>query len=103
MHQNINHLEINQVLTHFGLGDQIILQNELNNLAYIMQQACSVKAVDTTAAGDTFTGYFVAADAACLPPQKCLRLATHAAAIAVSRPGAAPSIPVMAEIKQFSC
>jgi len=68
----------------------------------IQQKACSVEAVDTTAAGDTFTGYFVAADAAGLPPQECLRLATQAAAIAVSRPGAAPSIPVMAEVKQFS-
>ena len=61
-----------------------------------------VPVVDTTAAGDTFTGYFVAADAAGLPPQERLQLATQAAAIAVSRPGAAPSIPVMAEVKQFS-
>lgn len=183
--QEITTQEVDQVLANFGPGDRIILQNEINNLAYIMhqaaaqgldivfnpspidasiqslplelvsllvlneiegaalagtedeslvleglrkqfprcrilltlgsrgciyddgtqriqQKACSVEAADTTAAGDTFTGYFVAADAAALPPQECLRLATHAAAIAVSRPGAAPSIPVMAEVKQFS-
>lgn len=183
--QEITTQEVDQVLTHFGPGDRIILQNEINNLAYIMQQAaargldivfnpspidasiqslplelvsllvlneiegaalagtedeslvlkclrkqfplcrilltlgsrgcvyddgtqriqqkaCSVEAVDTTAAGDTFTGYFVAADAAGFPPQECLQLATQAAAIAVSRSGAAPSIPIMEEVTRFS-
>jgi len=58
-----------------------------------------VKAVDTTAAGDTFTGYFVACLAAGMEEERCLDLASRAAAIAVSRPGAAPSIPSMAEVE----
>ena len=56
--------------------------------------------VDTTAAGDTFTGYFVACMAAGRPEEECLDLASRAAAIAVSRPGAAPSIPTMDEVQR---
>ena len=55
-------------------------------------------AVDTTAAGDTFTGYFVAAMAGGQPVERALDLASKAAAIAVTRPGAAPSIPTMDEV-----
>lgn len=58
------------------------------------------KAVDTTAAGDTFTGYFVACLAAGMAEEECLNLAARAAAIAVSRPGAASSIPTMDEVQR---
>ena len=49
--------------------------------------------------GDTFTGYFVACLAAGTSPRECLDLATRASALAVSRPGAAPSIPTMEEVR----
>lgn len=64
--------------------------------------AYRVTAVDTTAAGDTFTGYFVACLANGIEPEECLTLASRAAAVAVSRPGAAPSIPTMDEVRQFA-
>jgi len=57
-----------------------------------------VEAVDTTAAGDTFIGYFLAALSAGDSPQSALELATRAAAICVTRPGAAPSIPRREEL-----
>jgi ribokinase len=60
--------------------------------------APKVATVDTTAAGDTFIGYYVAGQAAGLPVQKCLRIACHAAAICVSRPGAMDSIPRKEEV-----
>ena len=60
--------------------------------------AQKAKAVDTTAAGDTFTGYFFASYLAGEDPQKALELAAKAAAITVSRHGAAASIPSMKEI-----
>ncbi|MGQ7248409.1 ribokinase [Halomonas sp. V046] len=62
------------------------------------QPALPVKAVDTTAAGDTFIGYYLAAlqDGAQAPA--CLILATAAAAIGVQRQGAAASIPSRAEV-----
>ncbi len=64
----------------------------------IIHPACRVKAIDTTAAGDTFTGYFVAAIARNAALTTALDEATRAAAIAVSRPGAAPSIPTRDEL-----
>ena len=64
----------------------------------IVQPACRVQAVDTTAAGDTFTGYFVARIAAGAPVEQALEEATKAAAISVSRRGAAPSIPLREEV-----
>lgn len=183
--QEITPAEVDHALEQFGPGDYLVLQNEINNLAYIMEQAarkglsivfnpspinetisqlplhlasllifneiegaalagCSdenqildllrgrwpgcrllltlgsqgciydngsdrlrhgiyrAKAVDTTAAGDTFTGYFVACMAAGIPEDECLDLASRAAAIAVSRPGAAPSIPTMDEVRNCS-
>lgn len=60
-----------------------------------------VEAVDTTAAGDTFTGYFLTAVGEGLDAGTALRRANAAAAIAVSRKGAAPSIPEKAEVEAF--
>lgn len=61
-------------------------------------EAESVKAVDTTSAGDTFCGYFMAAILRGYSPQRAMAVATHASAITVSRPGAAVSIPTADEI-----
>lgn len=55
--------------------------------------AVPVDALDTTAAGDTFTGFFMRAALDGRPLEECLRLATAASAIAVTRSGAAASIP----------
>lgn len=60
-----------------------------------------VKAVDTTAAGDTFTGFFLAAIAAGETAKDSLELATAASAISVTRHGAAASVPTLAEAKAF--
>lgn len=58
----------------------------------------SVTAVDTTAAGDTFVGYLAASWH--LPLADAVRRATVAGAIAVTRHGAAPSIPTLAEVER---
>lgn len=63
------------------------------------QNAFRVKAVDTTAAGDTFMGYFVARLAKGQPIPEILRLASAAAAMAVSKEGAAPSIPYLHDVE----
>jgi ribokinase len=65
---------------------------------YIPVPACPTKAVDTTAAGDTFTGYFIAAVSAGMDPETAMRRASKAASIAVSRPGASVSIPTLEEV-----
>ncbi|MDL2215843.1 PfkB family carbohydrate kinase, partial [Ruminococcaceae bacterium OttesenSCG-928-N02] len=54
----------------------------------------------TTAAGDTFTGYFLAAILAGKSPAQAMNLAAKAAAICVTRAGAAPSIPTLNEVEK---
>jgi len=65
------------------------------------QEAFRVNAVDTTAAGDTFCGYFLASRCKGEDVQKSLLAATAASAISVSRAGAAPSIPTADEVAEF--
>ena len=57
------------------------------------QPAFCVEAVDTTAAGDTFTGYFIASAVKGNSVPDALLKAAKAAAITVMGKGAAPSIP----------
>lgn len=64
------------------------------------QDIFKVQTVDTTAAGDTFTGYFLAAVIAGEDEQTALRRASLASSIAVSREGAASSIPLKAEVDE---
>lgn len=64
----------------------------------LRQNAYKAKVVDTTAAGDTFTGYFVACILNGDSVKTAMERATHAAAIAISRLGAAPSIPYAKEL-----
>lgn len=179
--QMITTEDVDLVLNHFQSGDMILLQNEISNVAYIIQKAYEKKmqilfnpspfreelrqidfhqcsylmlneveakaisgyddpseslqyfkinypqlhviltlgqngcfytdgmreeycpafltdTVDTTAAGDTFTGYFTAELQRNTEPAKALKIASAAAAIAVSRNGAAPSIPYRREV-----
>ena len=64
--------------------------------------SCNVPVIDTTGAGDTFCGYFLACTLQSMEVEKCLELASKAAAIAISRPGASASIPKMDEVISFS-
>ena len=63
--------------------------------------ARQVRAADTTAAGDTFTGYFLAALADGADPAYAMSLATAASALCVTRPGAADAIPTLEEVVRF--
>lgn len=173
--------DIDRVLSHFGAGDFLVLQNEINNTDYLIEAAAarglltvfnpspfspelkalpldklaylilneteaqgffgtcaaekisgeiarayprlrvvltlgsrgscyiestgctpcpafSVPVVDTTAAGDTFTGFLVAEISAGKSPAAAMEIASAAAALAVSKKGAAPSIPLMKEV-----
>lgn len=183
--QKITTQQINETLAQFGPGDLLVLQNEINNLSYLMEAAAAkgmlialnpspmnrsilslplqhvsyfllnevearalcgegkeetaysqllldhfpgsrvvltlgsrgciyqdskcrieqpayrVKAVDTTAAGDTFTGYFLASLAQGAEIKEALERASKAAAISVTRPGASPSIPTLEEVEAF--
>ena len=60
-----------------------------------------VQAVDTIAAGDTFNGAFVTALLEGTALDEAIRFAHAAAAIAVTRKGAQPSVPWREEIDEF--
>lgn len=66
----------------------------------IFQPAFPVKAVDTTAAGDTFTGYFLQGVTAGKSLRECMRQAAAAAALSVTRAGASDSIPYREEVER---
>lgn len=65
------------------------------------QPAFKVDAVDTTGAGDTFTGYFAAGLSKGSAYSEILKTASAAAALAVTKNGAAPSIPESSELLSF--
>lgn len=62
-------------------------------------EAPRVAAVDTTAAGDTFIGAFAAQLARRAAVDAAIRFAQRAAALSVTRAGAQPSIPTLAELQ----
>jgi len=64
----------------------------------VIQTAFKVQAIDTTAAGDTFTGFFIGGIMRGLEIKEAMFEAAKASAIAVTRQGAAPSIPTREEI-----
>ncbi len=63
--------------------------------------AIKCKAVDTTAAGDTHTGYFLHTFLAHGNPEQALKTASIASGISVTRKGASPSIPFAEEVRAY--
>ena len=68
----------------------------------LYQAAFDVDTVDTTAAGDTFTGFLIAGILKKQPMRDVLVNASKAAALAVQKQGAAQSIPFMSEVELFN-
>lgn len=69
--------------------------------AVIEQPAFAVKALDTTGAGDTFLGAFLARHASGTDAGEAMRFAAAAAALQVTRPGAAAAIPHRDDVLRF--
>lgn len=65
----------------------------------IRKPAIKTVVKDTTAAGDTFTGYFLSILFETGDVEKALETATQASSIAISRAGAASSIPYRTEVE----
>lgn len=84
------------VLTLGSEGSVCISDDE-----YVEQSIYKVKAIDTTAAGDTYTGYVIAGILNGKTIKESMDIASKASAIAVTRQGAAPSIPVLEEVEEY--
>lgn len=86
----------NIILTLGGRGADCIV-----NGVKLRQEAFRVIPVDTTGAGDCFTGYFMGRMINCCSGENALRFAAAAAALCITRPGAAEAIPDYEEVLHF--
>ncbi len=84
------------IITLGSKGAFVLTKNEK-----VSVPAFQVKAVDTTAAGDTFCGAFAVALVEKKQMKEALQFASAAAAISVTRMGAQPSAPKRNEIEKF--
>ena len=96
---------LEEVCRHFPNSKVVLTLGEYGSIykdekQKIHQPIMKVPVVDTTAAGDTFTGFFIGSIAKGLSPENAMKIAAKASAIAVSRQGAAPSIPELGEVER---
>ena len=89
------------VIVTMGSQGALIAQVAQSEIVYTQTSAFSVKAVDTTAAGDGFVGALAVALGEGLSLPAAARFASAAAAISVTRAGAQPSLPSRAEVEEF--
>ena len=66
----------------------------------IIIPTCKVNAIDTTGAGDCFTGVFATYLAEGKSVMEAIKYANTASSISVTRPGAVPSLPKKSEIEE---
>lgn len=97
--------DILDTMRHFFPDAEIVLTLGSEGSVYcsrdvlLRQEIFPAEVRDTTGAGDTFTGFFIAEYLESHDPKKALETASRAASIAVSREGAAGSVPTMKEVK----
>ena len=109
----MNQVEADQLTNALGLRpDQLDVQDVIvtlgadgcrwfdNQMGRVHEHAAiSADVVDTTGAGDTFTGYILAGLDRGMPMEQAIRLALQGASIMVSRQGTADAIPDLKDIQ----
>ena len=109
----MNQVEADQLTNALGLRpDQLDVQDVIvtlgadgcrwfdNQMGRVHEHATiPADVVDTTGAGDTFTGYILAGLDRGMPMEQAIRLASQAASIMVSRQGTADVIPDLKDIQ----
>jgi len=88
---------VNTAIITLGEAGSILVSNDLTTYF----PAVSVKAIDTTGAGDCFSGALMAALAKKRPVNEAIEFASCAAAISVTRLGVVESLPTLAETETF--
>ena len=84
------------ILTLGTRGAMVLKEGRL-----ITQKSYPCKAVDTTGAGDTFSGYFLASVLRGESCERALELASKASSLAVRKAGAAEAVPMLQEVLDF--
>ncbi len=93
------------VLLAKGVGAALITLGDKGSLLHTKQRSVHIPvvnagvAVDTTGAGDAFNGGFAAALARGDDAEAAARFGSVVAGISVTRPGTAPSMPTLAEVR----
>ena len=87
---------INLIVTVGSKGSIFVNKNEK-----IKQEGIKVESVDSTGAGDTFTGFFVSYFKKKKNVRDCLKFASLASALSVTKSGASISIPSLCDVKEF--
>lgn len=95
--KTINEMGVRQVLITLGGDGAVLVSAE----EAIYQPAFAVDVADTTAAGDTFVGYFAAAIVSGFGQAQALINSCGAAALAVTKVGAQSSIPCSEAVLRF--
>lgn len=85
-----------EVITTLGSKGTIVSYQDRE----YFQPALKAKVKDTTAAGDTFAGYYLAGRIKNQTVEDCLKLAAAAASIAIESSGAAVSIPKLEAVRK---
>ena len=91
-----NYLDLKIVMT-LGAKGSVYIDREKT----IRQDSYKVKVIDSTGAGDTFTGYFLGYFYKGHSLEESLEIASKAAALSVSKKGASISIPSHKEVLDF--
>lgn len=95
-----------KILLDDGIKELIVTLGEkgcllVNNSGHKKFESIRVEAVDTTAAGDSFTGALAFAIDEGKSIEEAIDLATHVAAISVTKKGAQSSLPSMEVVEKF--
>lgn len=103
---NSSLLEAANVIIKKGVKELIVTLGSkgvlyVNKNEYKFYEPFKVKAIDTTAAGDSFIGGFLSSYVKDKDMDKSIELGQKAAALAIQKIGAQSSIPTMDEIKNF--
>ena len=83
------------IITLGGSGSAVVTETELQRVPCVRMEHVA----DPTAAGDSFVGGLSVGLCIGLTQDQALALASHTAAITVSRMGAMPSLPTLQEVK----
>lgn len=104
--EEYNQDTLDLLITKYPDANFVITLGERGSLCYfegeVYEQGIhKVDVVDTTGAGDTFTGYFITTFLETKDIKLSLKYASIASGIAVSRPGASSSIPSIDEVRKL--
>ncbi len=94
LEEALNKLKVKNILLTLGSKGSKFY----DGTSVIFKEAKVVKAVDTTAAGDSFIGGFISYLAQDKSIEDCMEFATKVASITVQRHGAQSSIPFLSEL-----